>query len=1369
MKTGKKIWVLILTLIMVLSSFPLNIFAEGDLAVDDSGAPQQAVLETGTEAEATDADADGSGAPQQTAAEADSSAEADDAAGNAAGEAAINDISDDGQQQAGETAASDASPDESSGSDSVSYPAKTFEDSATDTDIHVEAPAGAFPAGTTMKTEKVVDKEVIDAINESLEGDLRTVNAVDITFFDADGAEIQPAKPIQVTLKNSIVAATESPVVVHVDKDDDGNYVSEVIQDVETDKKKEELSFEARSFSIYLIGEEGKERRIYNFYDAEGTLIETQIVKNGEELIQPDEPDGGQNKEFTGWNTEQDGSGTDVTFGEITGISEEGEEWNVYPQFQTVYYVKFYDADNATVLETRKALEENDWTVAIDDLKAEPVEEQTGFAGWAYTKNGEVIEGTTVTASDGDVELYPVFKHGYWLYFDENDGGTGGGASYIPPEYVFEDGVTVRPEDPKRKGYTFAGWYKDAACTQPFTFGSGITGPTTIYAKWTEAGTTYSIIVWKEKASDTVGMSDDEKSYDYEGSVVLNASTGATVSVPNNPYKGYGGQSEVRIGSNTEPSSFVGFHYDRCDPATTVAGDGSTVLNVYYDRNEISITYDYPADESGTMAQFYEEAENGDYYFYNDPWDSGYYEGGKGPTPNARLTHHRAVLLGGWWTTWQVFGWPAHTHYQYTNRSGYYRVGTGPDPNAPGTHKLVKRMVSGVDYPDDVTWTGLFGQTFAETGHTWPSTYEVKYYQQDGSVVTNTVNTLWKEPDEQSGQDTKPGTILTFLDAFILPEPSETSVVLTPHNTGTVPVRFIQQSEDLTYPDEATNEVNTSGAQFLITDKYNGFKAVSYRTQRNGSWSGWTSLGSPDSEGVYARVPKGYQALEIRYERLVYEVDFHNGSESVGTVPKAYNTAMSDIETPTDLTYPGNPDDADHYTMIGWFADPELTTMVFFTEPTAEEWAQIQRDWEVTTYTVYDKMPANNLVFYAGWFKNWYNVTLDPNEGTLPQGQASSFWVEYGSTIAGSSLNQTTRDGYTLIGWMVETEDGEPWNFDTEVTDHLKLVAKWRSNESLSVAYDAGDGTGAPKDNEEYLDGAKAKVSTTIPTPPEGKRFVGWRVEGSDTIVYAGDTVTVSDHAAGEDRTLTLTAVYVDDPKTTSITFNSNYEGGPADIVKKPKALNEKIDLSEVTFERDGYELIGWDPDPNATTPAFSTTDKVGVDNNDPDENILYAIWKKTPDLTVTKTVNGEYADLTKDFGFTLGLKDSSGAAVTGSFSYNIYENDSRVSEGTISNGGTFRLKHNQKIVITGLPLNSKATVTETPDSSYETFINDVETNTQTVTMSEDRELNVRNDMKTIIITGVDGRSTAVIVIAVAALAGFCLFMLKRAKRRRAR
>ena len=62
------------------------------------------------------------------------------------------------------------------------------------------------------------------------------------------------------------------------------------------------------------------------------------------------------------------------------------------------------------------------------------------------------------------------------------DGGT-----HIPVQVVkLGQRVTV-PETPVKEGYDFGGWFTDSACTERYDFNNGVTGHTTLYAKWTPA------------------------------------------------------------------------------------------------------------------------------------------------------------------------------------------------------------------------------------------------------------------------------------------------------------------------------------------------------------------------------------------------------------------------------------------------------------------------------------------------------------------------------------------------------------------------------------------------------------------------------------------------------------------------------------------------------------------------------------------------------------------------------------------------------------------------------------------------------------------------------------------------------------------
>lgn len=113
----------------------------------------------------------------------------------------------------------------------AAYPAQSFTHNIKDQDdklvlrVSVDAPEGALPAESTMqvswidadglseKQQKAVEK----AVAKKTDGKLTELQAVDITFLDAEGVKVEPAAKVTVTLTSSLVDTDDEPVVVHVD------------------------------------------------------------------------------------------------------------------------------------------------------------------------------------------------------------------------------------------------------------------------------------------------------------------------------------------------------------------------------------------------------------------------------------------------------------------------------------------------------------------------------------------------------------------------------------------------------------------------------------------------------------------------------------------------------------------------------------------------------------------------------------------------------------------------------------------------------------------------------------------------------------------------------------------------------------------------------------------------------------------------------------------------------------------------------------------------------------------------------------------------------------------------------------------------
>ena len=261
----------------------------------------------------------------------------------------------------------------------------------------------------------------------------------------------------------------------------------------------------------------------------------------------------------------------------------------------------------------------------------------------------------TVTSKDlypgrQSVDLYPIFTEARWLHFVT--GRTHNGATYVGDKYVYTTENTAEINNgtarffltdlptTKRTGYTFKGWFinpteQDANgdyidgiqiadengrilnidYTEYDTNGdpvyilkggrlyafkelplSGIT----LYAHWEEVtNTPIQVIIWQQKVSDNKNNYDYQKSYDFLSSYTVDANSGMTL-------------EDLRVNNkfidgttNYEAMNYTGFHYRTTEMnSPRVHGDGSTVVNIYYDRDLMTL-YFYYSGNTGDEAYNY--------------------------------------------------------------------------------------------------------------------------------------------------------------------------------------------------------------------------------------------------------------------------------------------------------------------------------------------------------------------------------------------------------------------------------------------------------------------------------------------------------------------------------------------------------------------------------------------------------------------------------------------------------------------------------------------------------------------------------------------------------------------------------------------
>ena len=289
----------------------------------------------------------------------------------------------------------------------------------------------------------------------------------------------------------------------------------------------------------------------YRFYNGDTELTEwRQTVAAGEELLEPPAPTK-ENARFVGWYDES--GNLFEGFGKITSVTG-GATVKLTAKFEDVRYVYFMNRDGSSVCYTAEG--EAETAVSSSDLEAAEntvnlmLDAESHVVGWSTVPNGEA---TTVTFAKDEIVtmVYPVIESGFWVKFD-TDGG-----SYVQSVFCEPGKTLTLSQVPTRSGYTFDGWYIDG---QKVT---SVSAKATVTAHWkANSKTEYTVIHWQENA--------DDDNYTLEESVRETGTTGTETKAQAKNYEGFTAQEITQ---------------------KTIAGDGSTIVNVYYKRNIYDVKF----------------------------------------------------------------------------------------------------------------------------------------------------------------------------------------------------------------------------------------------------------------------------------------------------------------------------------------------------------------------------------------------------------------------------------------------------------------------------------------------------------------------------------------------------------------------------------------------------------------------------------------------------------------------------------------------------------------------------------------------------------------------------------------------------------
>ena len=677
-------------------------------------------------------------------------------------------------------------------------------------------------------------------------------------------------------------------------------------------------------------------------------------------------------------------------------------------------------------------------------------------------------------AADGSTVFQCYYDRNYYMLKFDMDGGYG-----TEPVYA-RYGTAFIVTAPTRHGYEFFGWDDVTGGTGD---GNPDTLPTTIPAKnrtykalWRTVDTTYTTVYWLQNA--------DDNQYSIIGSVKGSAQSGTTVSggdtlTAKTPLCG---NSDTAHTHNDDccPKNFDQLVYNdtMTDKEVTIKGDGSTTVNVYYDRKAYTLRFFYARKNSAGQFQL---VGGTTYPFGNKTHDR--------PDPYNVDNLLDAV------TDWGNITGVPKLKDEYTNTY----IKRTLDSNGYTYYYLELKARFDADlstlWPGDcfkpVPVQGIHTSNKAneymgegQWGHYaylagWNGEFKVKYtLDHDNSTIKGMFQRLDENllygPDEVSEDSSNE---INFLGYFCNGADVEWSKPWQWLYELYVPVLDGEES-DLTTHDGKSYKL------FKTIDTADNNREISHQTQP--TLHGFTTDGQQQqNNGVMSDGRESYTA-QFFYERESYTLTLHNYNEAVPTVTLPYQTPLAP-HVPQDPAYPSKLE-AGAYTFGGWYYSSGC--------------------YEGTKYQPGDTMPAGNITLYAKWtpvtrtvlFFQTYDDMLAYEKTGSVAGLIEPKKVAHGTRV-GSVDDPKDNSGhnYEFRGWfyMLAGKKTAYAPQDIPVTRDLNVFADWGSHTAQpylvhyalhtgekdpewTAALDTASGETAPGNNQTFTVSVGSETRTYV-------------------------------------------------------------------------------------------------------------------------------------------------------------------------------------------------------------------------------------------------------------------------------------------------
>ena len=794
--------------------------------------------------------------------------------------------------------------------------------------------------------------------------------------------------------------------------------------------------------------------RFYRTEDKSEDPINTQILSENEILVKPQTPvasgENADKKKFLGWFREDGTEFTAEDFlktgaqiaGKQDGILTENMELDLFAKFSNVHYV-YYKTDKGEqgrILHT-EALADGEKIIPVSENYGYKAEVGYVFAGWSENAEADQPDSEyTVSSTDGDFILYPVVKKASWIRFVSN-GGTA-----VDPQLVSCGDKSQKPSDPMKAGYIFDGWFTDEACSQAYTFGQTVETDLTLYAKWREGTAGYKVVYWKETLTDGV--------YDYVSQESASGATGSTVKADT-----YG-----------KAASYSCFHYDsKASKDVTIAGDGSTVLNVRYARN--SYVFKFHLNDGNGNIQIGGKTYTGSNYSFiakfgeaiADRWPAG---------------NDVQYRNSSWGWNWYFNGWKGGKNTEILKTSKRQTV----TEDLIRTDKDNEIQNYTADWKSDLYKLDVryWGQNVDDDEYTELTDYSQFVY---AAGTFNPKNITGYDYEKQEVTDGGRENAYQTYNFYY----TRKTYDLQFYNVSQKPVKTVQS---IRFEKDISDQNWTPQPPHSLPE---------YMTE----FAGWyTTPGCEEgSEFSFenAQMPASNLALYAKWTAEMITVTFVTG-ENATQIPEQQFEADHVAQKPEDP-------ERTHYRFVGWTMDEAGTRPFNF-----------------------DQILTKNLTLYAQWANEGsYTLTYDANNGEINTPTLLDARRYAGGAKAKMTEIPTDwavpENSKGFLCWNTEADgtgtDYYPGNEFVMPEEDVILYAKWTQKRKTILTYDynggmengqekAADVVEIENPNERYIiDNDCAEVTK------RGYYFAGWSTsaDGSDGVLLkSGDVIRIDTH-----------------------------------------------------------------------------------------------------------------------------------------------------------------------------------------------------------------------------------------------------------------